>query len=344
MLSKVYDVFIAYHGSFERDGSRPIAEKIYKYLEHNGLNCFYFPYDKDDSYKANLVEAVRSRTLLFICSNSLQTTQNGVLDRKFHYDLHAELDVFYGLTQMEDDVQAKDAKVVVVGNKWAKGEEERLHPLFMGRTHIFFNNDASCLAEIRDWVLDRLAEQKEKFNAIDSSDIFKTYMTRSEMMVDIDYKRCMERAKKVSAIGISNTELMRNEYSVFGKILEKGGEINIAFLQPEGRFTQIREIEEKVKKGRIADTTNYNMQIARDIYDELTNDTRSRFHVYTYDRAPRINLIILDDIALLQYYDSFNRGMYNPSFVIKKNVNGRLFKYCEEKIAEILGVSKEITW
>lgn len=41
-LKKEYDVFIAYHGSYEKDGSAGYADKIYNYLTQLGKKCFSF--------------------------------------------------------------------------------------------------------------------------------------------------------------------------------------------------------------------------------------------------------------------------------------------------------------
>ena len=342
MFTKEYDVFIATH-ELTNNHKNVFAEKLYRFLDYSGIKCFYFPLEKQDSYKTSIVELIKSRMLIFICTDALNTTSSGEIDRKFHYDLCSKLDLYYGLSQSEDIVRAKDAKVVVLGNKWAKGEEEKLHPLFMGRSHIYYKNEKECLEEILDWVQTRLLDQKELLGHIESSEVIKPYMTRTEMMLDVGYKKKLENAKFLYGIGISNTEVMRLEYSVFERILKKGGKVCLAFLDPNGKFTQIREFEENVKKGRIKQTTDFNLQMARDIYDELGPE-KENFKVYLYDRVPRVNLMIIDDIALLQYYDSFNRGMYNPSFLIKKGENSGLYKYCLQKVNEIIGTATGLKW
>lgn len=41
-LKKEYDVFIAYHGSYEQGGSAGFAENLYNYLSQHGRKCFFF--------------------------------------------------------------------------------------------------------------------------------------------------------------------------------------------------------------------------------------------------------------------------------------------------------------
>ena len=67
-LKKEYDVFIAYHGSYEADGSARTADRIYSYLTGKGIKCFYFPRSAKDAYKANIIEVMKSRLFLFVCS------------------------------------------------------------------------------------------------------------------------------------------------------------------------------------------------------------------------------------------------------------------------------------
>ncbi len=342
MFKKEYDIFIAYHGSYEKDSSRATSEKIYKYLEGNGYSCFYFPYDEKDSYKSNIVDVIKSRTFLLICNNSMHILNNGALDKRFHYELSTEIDAFYGLTQLGDDVLTKDAKVIVLGNKWARGDEEKIHPLFMGRTHIYGKEEKEYLQEIKDWLDSRLEEQKNRLGEVSFTEISKTYMTRKEMMVDVSYKKLIENAKNIRAVGISNSDIMRKlEYSVFKNIIGRGGEIKLAFLKPTGQYNLLREHEEGLKRGRIRSATEYNLNIARDIYEELTDFQRASFKVYLYDRCPRVNIVLADNVALLQYYDSFNRGMYNPGFFIKKETNKDMYNYCEKKFEEIISVAEE---
>ena len=337
MFKKEYDVFIAYHGTYEKDSSRVASERIYKYLDSNGFSCFYFPYDEKDSYKSNIVDVVKSRTFLLICNNAMHIMNNGTLDKRFHYELCTEIDAFYGLTQSGDDVLPKDAKILVLGDKWARGDEEKIHPLFMGRTHIYGKEEKTYLAEIKDWIELRLEDQRLRLGDVNFTEISKTYMTRKEMMTDVTHVKLIENASNVKAVGISNSDIMRKlEYNVFKNIIGRGGEITIGFLKPEGQFTLLREHEEGLKRGGIRAATEYNLQIVRDIYDELTDIQAARFKVYLYDRCPRVNIIIADNVALLQFYDSFNRGMYNPGFMIKKEANRGMFDYCTQKVGEIL--------
>ena len=43
MLQKNYNLFIAYHRSYDSSGSYPIASQLYDYLTNRGLSVFFFP-------------------------------------------------------------------------------------------------------------------------------------------------------------------------------------------------------------------------------------------------------------------------------------------------------------
>ena len=84
-LKKEYDVFIAYHGSYEADGSARTADRIYSYLTGKGIKCFYFPRSAKDAYKANIIEVMKSRLFLFVCNSGVHTDDSKRLDPKRHY-------------------------------------------------------------------------------------------------------------------------------------------------------------------------------------------------------------------------------------------------------------------
>lgn len=75
-INKIYDVFIAYHGSHSQNGSKDYADKLYKYLQNMGLKCFFFPYSGNDAYKANIIDVIRSKLFILVCTNGLTTDEN----------------------------------------------------------------------------------------------------------------------------------------------------------------------------------------------------------------------------------------------------------------------------
>lgn len=341
MFKKKHDVFIAYHGTYEDGSSFTIATRIYEYLTSKNLHCFFFPAEKSDSYKSNMIDVIQSRTFLFICNSSIHRDEKGVLDRNFHYELSLETDAFYGAVQTGQDVITKDAKVVAIGDNWIKGDEEKLHPLFMGRTHIYQTDGDEFLIEIERWIKDRINQQLQNSEYVSHSDVTRTYINRADMVSDINLRRRIQNARRVYAMGISNSELMGFEYDVFMDSINQGCEFKILFLDANCEATRQRELEEGIREGRIKKTTQSNLEIAEDIYDELPSEKRNLFEIRIYRRCPRINLLIVDEIAVLQYYDSFNRGMKNPSFLIeRKDDNNQLFDYCLGKFSEMISESE----
>ena len=342
---KKYDVFLAYHGTYETGGSYEIANKLFEYLTNQGLSCFFFPKTDHVSYKSNVIDVIASRTFLLICNQSIHLNHDGEINKQYHYELSTEIDTFYGMVQLGTDVQSKDAKIFVADENWKRGSEQKFHPLFDARTHFYLtdNNLATIFINVKKWIDTRLIAQSLKHNSL--SEHIQAYFKRSILTEDISIRNLITHAKFVYAAGISNTELMNVDYDIYKNSLARGCIFKIIYLDPSCDETANREKEEGVRKGRIKTITENNLQIAEDIYDEINENVRQNFKIYLYRRVPRINILIIDDIAILQFYDSFNRGMFNPSFLIKKKSEyDSMYQYCMDKFNELLEVSEEVTW
>ena len=103
MGKKQFDVFIAYHGTYEPNSSYCYAVDLADFLISKGLNVFFYPYSKKDSYKTNIFEALKSNTFLLLASNNLHRTEEGKIDHKYHYELSVEIDSFYSSSFLDGD-------------------------------------------------------------------------------------------------------------------------------------------------------------------------------------------------------------------------------------------------
>ena len=323
---KTYDVFIAYHGSYDLNGSKKYADQIYEYLTDKGLKCFYFPRSAKDIYKANIIEVLKSRTFLLVCTKGLHTI-DGRIDNAHHYELSTEIDAFYAMTQM-GSTTVKEAKVIACG-EYMKGDEGHLHELFANRTHFYFNGESEVLSSIHSWVLRHGTETLSWGETQKTTEIKQVFATRASMKESCHFDDLIASAKSVRAAGISNSELTaRINPGAIRNCIERGGKIEILFLEPEGTYTPLREKEEGLRPNRIRNITNINMETAQDMRDSL-NDLKENLSLYVYDEQPRMNIIMIDDYLLLQYYSNNMPCIQNPSFLIERQKDSPVFDFCE---------------
>lgn len=337
-LEKMYDVFIAYHGSYEASGSRQYADKIHNYLTQRGLKCFYFPYANKDLYKANIIEVMRSRVFLMVCTDGLHRMKNGKIDNVHHYELSTEIDAFYAMTQM-GETSVTDAKAVVCGD-FHKGDEERIHELFANRTHFYYTDDN--IDQLYDWVISRLDNCSTWQQTQITNEIQAVFATRASMNQSCRFNELIAEAKSVRVVGISNSELTaRINPEAIINCIDNGGSIEMLFLDPDGQFTKQREQEENQRPNRIKTITNVNIDTALGFYDRLTKN-KENFTLYKYDKQPRMNMIFVDDKLILQYYANNIPGIQNPSFLVQRQANNSpVFEFCE-KVYNYLKESAEV--
>lgn len=160
MLRKEYDVFIAYHGSYDTKGSIKIAEKLYNCLIELGYSVFFFPQMQGDAYKANIIDVMKSKTFILVCNENIHRTEDGRLNRAEHYELSTEIDAFYALTQTNEDVSVQDSKILMCGSS-NLGQEELIHELFANRPHFHIGKKQVKFDKICEWLRERIPRTKE---------------------------------------------------------------------------------------------------------------------------------------------------------------------------------------
>ncbi len=340
-LKKEYDVFIAYHGSYEKGGSKEYADMIYDRLTEKGLKCFYFPRSAKDAYKANIIEVMRSRVFILVATSNLHVDKNRRIDAKYHYELSTEIDAFYALTQISQ-ASVKDAKVLVCG-ECRKGDESEIHELFANRTHFYYEDEEEdTLAQLENWVFERIKKNITWNETQITSEIKEVFATRASMNQSCKLDDLIAVAKSVKAVGISNSELTaRINPSAISNCIEHGGKIELLFLDPDGEYTALREVEEGLRKNRIKNITNINIETAIEMIDRLSCN-KENFTLYTYDKQPRMNMIFVDDYLILQYYSNNIPGINNPSFFIEKREESPIFLFCQRAYDYLKSVASPI--
>lgn len=341
-LKKTYDVFIAYHGSYEQGGSKEYADVIYKYLQQRGLNCFFFPRSGKDVYKANIIEVMKSRLFLLVCTPNAHVDGNKRLDPKFHYELSTEIDAFYALTQM-DDGSVNDSKVIACNN-FRKGDEAYLHEMFANRTHFYYDGDESVLENIYQWALNRKINMTSWNDTQKTSEIKEVFATRAAMSQSCRFDDLVATAKHIRAIGISNSELTaRINPNAIRNCIEKGGKIELVFLDPDGKYTPLREQEENHRPNRIKNITNVNIETALNMRDSIAQN-KENYRILLYDKMPRMNMIFVDDYLILQYYSNNVPGIDNPTFFIERQGGSPVYAFCERMFNYLISEAREVEY
>lgn len=157
MFKKQYDVFIAYHGSYGNNGTTGIAEKLYDHLSKLGYSVFFFPKMKNDAFKANIIDVMKSKTFILVCNENLHRYSNGKINKSKHYELSTEIDAFYALTQTGQDVSVQDSKILMCdSNNW--GKEADIHELFANRPHFHISENAITFSKIDKWLEERISK------------------------------------------------------------------------------------------------------------------------------------------------------------------------------------------
>ncbi len=311
-----YDVFIAYHGSFAANGSVESARAIYKHLTGLGFRCFFFPESsRTGNYKANVKEILESRCFLLVCNSNIEVEADGSLSVREHLNLFAEIDTFWGLTQI-GDAQINDSAVVAVGADFHKGNEALFHPIFCDRIAMYGDEMNTCLLDrIGAWAIDRKKEAEELMSGL-SFEIEAVYANRTFIKPE-HIRQAIAGANKIVAIGIGNGDL--SGYSLMDalrRFLQGGGELEIYYLDPESEIIFQRAVDEGFsRRDRISCLSKNQINTMLDLCKEIPN---AHVNLYVYALPPRMNAIMIGDLTFLQFYSYGDMGVGNPVFVLRR--------------------------
>ncbi len=353
MFDKDYDVFIAYHGSHDKEsGTLGVSQRLHDYLSAHGINAYFFPNDSKDSYKTTILEVMRAKTFLLVCNKNLAVTSNFRIDQGRHYQLLAEIDTFYALTQTADDVSTLDAKILACGEfdgKIKEGNVQEFHQLFDSRTHTYCHehDEDESFATILEWIEARKVAWSQRGDSWQkqqiSTEIQYTLVARSSMGQFCNLSSKVAVAKKIRICGITNLELISKvDDTILRNAIINGAEVEMLFLNPDCKEMVERMEEEKDTRGKLKRKTRENIEEMLDFVDALPDDCKDRVQLYTYDLAPRINMIEIDDFMVLQYYASFASGKDNPCFLLERKEISPIFDFCEDNQEQLKLLSTKL--
>ena len=121
------------------------------------------------------------------------------------------------------------------------------------------------------------------------------------------------------------------------KLLKSGANFELILLDPHCESTQIRENEEGVRPGSIAEITRSTIDRMGPLLEQYLKqkgkgDLYSEgIRLYLYTDTPRCNMIFIDNeegsFAFVQFYANYTKGKNNPTFLIQKTAEDGLYDF-----------------
>ena len=257
------DIFIAYHGTYDDNGSLLKAKELFYYLQSVGIKCYFFPNQNNDYFANTPIVAQKSSKFLFVCNNNIGIKADGSVENNGVYQ---EITAFWNCIY-EGKRNRGDAKVYAFGGFTPERANE-LHLAFQGVAHFDENisSQDKCFEEVANWVLNSseptstLSNEEAKTESIPSDgtsiELKKVFVRRSTMNKSWDLRKMIGVAEKIECLGISNNEITLKMDSVtLTDALNRGAHIEVLFLDPKGKNTRLREKEEGQVRNTIVNNT-----------------------------------------------------------------------------------------
>jgi transcriptional regulator with XRE-family HTH domain len=173
------------------------------------------------------------------------------------------------------------------------------------------------------------------------------YRTRTEFNSDFSYTRMFASAQSVLAVGISLNAiaLTYSRNSLREAILDRRCQLQLCFLDPQGKKCAERELEEEYNDhilARLNEMNIRNMQLVKDRISQISPEHARLLEIRTYDMIPRYNIYIVDNTLMTVQSYAYTRGEDTPTFVLIRRRSGGLFDFYASAAHYILAHSKEI--
>ena len=169
------------------------------------------------------------------------------------------------------------------------------------------------------------------------TEIIRVYQSGEESRKLFDIESKMSAGCSVRAIGISLTALREFSDKKYMKLLKSGANFELILLDPHCESTQIRENEEGVRPGSIAEITRSTIDRMGPLLEQYLKqkgkgDLYSEgIRLYLYTDTPRCNMIFIDNeegsFAFVQFYANYTKGKNNPTFLIQKTAEDGLYDF-----------------
>jgi hypothetical protein len=154
------------------------------------------------------------------------------------------------------------------------------------------------------------------------ADLDAVFATRSEFASELPPQAMFEGATEIHAAGLSlNLFCQQYPEDQLRRLIENGATVECLFLAPYGKAIAARELEEGYAPGHLSALTEMNIQILEQrVRRRLSDATRGRLRIATYDQTIRFNIILIDrQVGVVQPYLPGARGVESPTFVLHRN-------------------------
>ena len=155
-------LFIAYHGTYDNNGSLSKAEEIYTYLKEAGVDCYLFSainQSNDEAFINTPEIANECEKFLLVCNENIRTDEEGKL---LNNGVLQEVRAFWKRIYYNE---SSDGDARVYGfNSFTSSMANQLHLIFKGVAHFteIRNNGNDCFAEVLAWVNAKPTDQKKE--------------------------------------------------------------------------------------------------------------------------------------------------------------------------------------
>lgn len=123
-----WDVFIAYHGTYDKESSKEKAEVIYRYLTENGVSCYYFPKMQNGKFADTPKRAIDCGRFLVVANAKITDKLNSDGRLSESDALYAELDAFYD-NRVGNDRSRQDLIRVYAFEGFRDEQADALYPV-----------------------------------------------------------------------------------------------------------------------------------------------------------------------------------------------------------------------
>ncbi|MGN0533080.1 MAG: hypothetical protein ACI4IK_01865 [Eubacterium sp.] len=153
------DVFIAYHGTYESNGSEKMAKKIYNILS-NKVKCYFYPVSNADGRFGDTPQAARHSKLFLLVANShiSNLSNDGEIQNS---GLYQEIDAFYQYNVFINN-KCGNARVYAYDGLTAE-RANQFHHMFASSAH-FVEGTGNPIAQLLKWVISSLQLSDDIFD------------------------------------------------------------------------------------------------------------------------------------------------------------------------------------
>lgn len=176
------------------------------------------------------------------------------------------------------------------------------------------------------------------------NELLHVYQNRMAFGRDYSYAALFEQAHEIMAVGISLNAIAMHypREKIVEQVVEKGCVLTLCFLNPDGFYCGVRELEEHHKEGRLRELIRLNIENIEATIATIPPEYGSQVHILTYDLPCRFNMYIFDDSFLTAQFYMYARGEDTPLYVYQRKEPNGLFEFHVSAARQILEHAKPL--